>query len=517
MKSPPIVTAKVQNSARSPLPDIRVEDPCTVVIFGGTGDLTQRMLLPGLFTLHCNGLLPEGFAVVGFGRREYTDESYREWMTGHVREHGGAAATPRALKAFFAHVFYHQGDLDDPQAYARLESRLADAAVFPPNRVFYLSTAPEYFSVTLKQLKKAGLISPPVGSPWTRVVIEKPFGHDLASARKLNASVLRLLDERQVYRIDHYLGKETVQNILSFRFANTIFEPVFNRHYIDQVTVFAGESVGMESLRGAYYDKAGALRDMLQNHLLQLLSVVAMEPPGGMNAEALRNEKVKVLQSVRPFSAADLRTQVVRGQYGAGVVGGKKTRAYVDEERIAPDSRTESFVAMRLEIDNWRWSGVPFILATGKRLREKATRVTVRFKRPPLQLFRTVECADDVCDLAEAQPNRLTFHISPDPGIELSFGAKRPAMHLVVENVKMDFRYAETWQVKLPEAYERLLMDVMRGDSSLFTRSDEVEAAWRIVEPALQAWQLDPTLPVHIYEPGAWGPQAAVELNRGPF
>ena len=516
MKSP-VVTAKVQNPEPTPLPEVRVDEPCTVVIFGGTGDLTQRMLIPGLFALFINRLLPENFAVVGFGRREYTDESYRDWMIQCVKQFSHHPAQPKAIKEFFAKVFYQKGDLDDSASYQAMESRIADHSVFPANRVFYLSTGPEFFSVVLKQLKKAGLISSPGGTPWTRVVIEKPFGHDLASARKLNNTVLKLLDEKQVYRIDHYLGKETVQNILSFRFANTIFEPVFNRHYLDQVTVFAGESVGMESLRGAYYDKAGALRDMLQNHLLQLLSVVAMEPPSGMNAEALRNEKVKVLQSVRSLSAADLRANVVRGQYGAGVVGGKKTKAYVDEDRIAADSRTEAFVAIKLEIDNWRWSGVPFILATGKRMKEKATRVTIRFKRPPMQLFRSVECAGDVCDLAEAQPNRLTFHISPDPGIELSFGAKRPAMQLVVENVKMDFRYAETWKVKLPEAYERLLMDVMRGDSSLFTRSDEVEAAWKIVDPVLEAWKTDATLPVHIYEPGASGPQAAVELNRGAF
>jgi glucose-6-phosphate 1-dehydrogenase len=514
----PVVSEQPRDLPSGSLPVIRVDEPCTVLIFGGTGDLTQRMLMPGLFALFTNGLLPEQFAIVGFGRREYDDESYRAWMLQCVKDfahHGKPDA--KLLKEFFSHVHYFKGDLDDAPSYTRLETRLADHAVFPSNRVFYLSTAPEFFAPVLKQLKKAGLITAPGGTPWTRVVIEKPFGTDLTSARKLNATILRLLDERQVYRIDHYLGKETVQNILSFRFANTIFEPVFNHHFIDQVTVFAGESVGMESLRGAYYDKAGALRDMLQNHLLQLLSVVAMEAPSGMNAEAIRNEKVKVLQSIRPLASTDIKTSVVRGQYGAGSVSGKKTKAYVDEERIASGSHTESFVAMKLEIDNWRWAGVPFILCTGKRLKEKATRVTVRFKRPPMQLFHTVECAGDVCDLGEAQPNVLTFHISPDPGIALTFGAKRPAMQLVVENVKMDFRYAETWSVKLPEAYERLLMDVMRGDSTLFTRSDEVEAAWRIVEPVLNSWKNDPTVPVHLYEPGGWGPQAALDLNRGTF
>jgi len=299
-----------------------------------------------------------------------------------------------------------------------------------------------------------------------------------------------------------------VQNILSFRFANAIFEPLFNANYVESVTVSASESVGMENQRGAYYDQSGALRDMLQNHLLQLLCLVAMEPPSGLSAEAVRNEKVKVLQSIRTPMLSEVPQIAVRGQYAAGPLGDRHVPAYVQEERVPPTSRTETFAGLKLFVENWRWAGVPFYIKTGKRLKDKATRITVRFKRPPLQLFHSVQCEGDVCDLSYARPNVLTFHIVPDPGISLNFAAKRPAMQLVVEDVRMDFRYGETWATELPEAYERLLMDVMRGDSTLFTRSDEVEAAWRIVDPILKAWQADSHSALHLYPPGTDGPEA---------
>ena len=493
-------------------PAVRVNDPLTVVIFGGTGDLTRRKLLPGLFALHAEGLLPAQWAIVAVGRRDHDDAGFRAMMADELKRFSRVKTTDETQAAFLARVTYFKGDLDDPAAFARLKTTLDDTALFPPNRVFYLSTEPGYFGPIIASLDANGLISDPQRPPWTRVVIEKPFGRDLASATALSAHVLHLLDESQVYRIDHYLGKETVQNILSFRFANTIFEPVFNSRYVDHIQVTASETVGMESGRGAYYDNAGALRDMLQNHLLQLLCLVAMEPPSGLAADAVRNEKVKILQSIRPPDMNHSAPEVVRAQYASTLADGVRIPAYVNEDRVDPRSRTESFVAMRLQIESWRWAGVPMFLRTGKRLKEKRTSISVHFKTPPLKLFQTVQCEGDVCDLADTRPNVLTFHIMPNPGITLHFAAKRPAMQLVVEDTLMDFRYAEAWSRELPEAYERLLLDVMRGDSTLFTRSDEVDAAWRIVDPVLHAWQNNPLVPLHLYEPGSWGPQSADQL-----
>jgi glucose-6-phosphate 1-dehydrogenase len=363
------------------------------------------------------------------------------------------------------------------------------------------------------KLAETGLVYAPGDPVWSRVVIEKPFGRDLESASRLNHDVLRLLDESQVYRIDHYLGKETVQNILSFRFANTIFEPLFNSQYVEHIQVTASETVGMASGRGAYFDTAGSLRDMMQNHLSQLLCLVTMEPPSGFSSDAVRNEKVKVLQSIRVPTLDDVRTHTVRAQYASGEIAGTKHPAYVDEERVPSDSRTETFVAAKFFIDNWRWSGTPVYLRTGKRMARKQTSITVQFKKPPMELFRTVACEHDVCDLTEARSNVLTFRIQPDEGISLHFATKRPSMHMVVEDSELDFNYSENYQGTLPEAYERLLMDVMRGDATLFMRSDEVEAAWTIMDPILQAWrERDARIPLHFYAPGSWGPAAADEL-----
>jgi len=498
------------------MPDMRVEDPQTLVIFGGTGDLTRRKLLPAMFAMDFEGRLPERLRIVAFGRRDYTSESFREEMRGEVERFQRVKGTAEQVEAFVQRIDYFKGGLDDDASFEALRRRLDDPELYPENRVFYLSTAPGFFGPVIEKLKAAGLIYLPGDPYWSRVVIEKPFGRDLESAMALNQDVLRMLDESQVYRIDHYLGKETVQNILSFRFANTIFEPVFNSTFVDHIQVTASETVGMESGRGAYFDTAGSMRDMMQNHISQLLCLVTMEPPSGFSSDAVRNEKVKVLQSIRPPRIDEVRKNVVRAQYAAGEVKGKGVPAYVNEERVPGSSRTETFVAARFYIDNWRWSGVPVYLRTGKRMARKQTSITVQFKKPPMELFRTVECEGDVCDLTEARPNTLTFRIQPDEGISLHFATKRPSMHMVVEDSELDFNYAENYEGTLPEAYERLLMDVMRGDATLFMRSDEVEAAWRLMDPILQAWQQqDHRIPLHFYAPGTWGPLAADELFEG--
>lgn len=510
-------THNVHASARTGnMPEMTIEDPQTVVIFGGTGDLTRRKLLPALFALFVEGRITETLRIVAFGRRDYTSDSFREEMVEEVMAHQRVDADRAQVETFLGCLDYFKGSLDEAEDFRRLGVDLDDAERYPPNRVFYLSTAPSFFGPITEKLKTAGLIHPAGEERWSRVVIEKPFGRDLESASALNHDILRLLDESQVYRIDHYLGKETVQNILSFRFANTIFEPVFNSQFVDHIQVTASETVGMESGRGAYFDTAGSLRDMMQNHLSQLLCLVTMEPPSGFASDALRNEKVKVLQSIRVPTVDDVRRDVVRAQYAAGQLEGQRIPAYVNEDRVPGDSHTETYVAAKFHIDNWRWSGVPMYLRTGKRMARKQTSITVQFKKPPMELFHTVECENDVCDLTKAQPNMLTFRIQPDEGISLHFATKRPSMHMVVEDSELDFTYGDNYGGSLPEAYERLLMDVMRGDATLFMRSDEVEAAWTIMDPILKAWkERDARIPLHFYAPGTWGPIAADELFEG--
>ncbi len=507
----------LQHGSDAPrLPDVRVEANLSMVIFGGTGDLTRRKLLPAIYALSLEQRMPETFRIVAFGRRDYTQESFREEMTEEIRRFRREEGSEEHLQDFVSRIDYFKGELDKSESFVELEASLSNPDVYPQNRVFYLSTAPSFFEPITKELKKAKLTYK-IGDPsWSRVVIEKPFGHDLESALKLNQDILRTLDESQVYRIDHYLGKETVQNILSFRFANTIFEPVFNNRFVDHIQVTASETVGMESGRGGYFDRAGALRDMMQNHLTQLLCLVTMEPPSNFSSDAVRNEKVKVLQSIRIPTIDEVRQNTVRAQYVAGQVDGENTPAYVNEDRVPGDSRTETFAAAKFFIDNWRWSGVPIFLRTGKRMATKQTSITVQFKQPPMQLFQTVQCENDICDLTESRPNLLTFRIQPDEGISLHFATKRPSMHMVVEDSSLDFGYRENYRKTLPEAYERLLMDVMRGDSTLFTRSDEVEAAWRVMDPILKAWQQrDRRIPLHFYSPGTWGPLASDELFDG--
>jgi glucose-6-phosphate 1-dehydrogenase len=488
---------------------VRPRDDLTLVIFGATGDLTHRKLMPALYAMHAGGLLPGRFAVVAFARRPFDDASYRAAVAESIRRFGRVPAADSDLAAFLDRVFYQRADFEqDAGAFRALRDRLA-LPEFPDNALFYLSVTPELFPLAIERLSGEGLLPRGDVRPWRRIVIEKPFGRDLASARDLNRLCLKFLDEPQIYRIDHYLGKETVQNILSFRFANAIFEPLFTNRYVDHVQITAAETVGMEGGRGAFYDATGALRDMMQNHLLQLLCLVAMEPPSRLTADAIRNEKVKVLQSVRPPSPGCVDSLAIRAQYGAGAIDGRPARAYREEDRVAPDSRTPTFAALRVGIENWRWAGVPFCLRTGKRLARRATEIMVQFKVPPLELFQTVECVGDACDFARAKPNRLVFRIQPSEGIALRFSAKRPVLQMHVEDVEMDFSYSDTWKRELPEAYERLLLDVMRGDSTLFTRSDEVEEAWRIVDPILRAWETLDASPLYAYPAGSWGPPEA--------
>ncbi|MEA2069319.1 MAG: glucose-6-phosphate dehydrogenase [Verrucomicrobiota bacterium] len=491
----------------------RVNDPVTIVIFGASGDLTHRKLIPALYIAYAQDLLPENFTIVGFARRDYDDGTFRGMMADSIKEFSRMPADGKTVARFVEHIRYHKGDLSTPEAYSGLNEKFQDLETYPGNRLFYLSVIPDLFETAVQSLKQAGLVAEPGSSPWTRVVIEKPFGRDLESALALNRELLHHLDESQIYRIDHYLGKETVQNILSFRFANAIFEPVFNRSYVDHIQITAAETVGMEKGRGGYYDEYGALRDMVTNHLLQLLCLVAMEAPGDLSAESIRNEKVKVLNATKLDVRQDITDAVCRGQYGGGVDGdGLHIKGYLEEDRVDPKSNTESFAAMRLSINNWRWAGVPILLRTGKRMARKTTEIVVQFKVPPPQLFQQVECEDDVCDITGIKPNTLIFQIQPNEGIFLKVGTKRPGMRFVVEDVKMDFTYSETWNKSLPEAYERLLLDALHGDSTLFTRSDEVEAEWRVVQPILDnLGKLNP----YAYPPNEWGMPEADWLFHG--
>jgi glucose-6-phosphate 1-dehydrogenase len=494
--------------------EIPVKDPVTIVLFGASGDLTRRKLIPALFIAYTRQLLPEQFSVVGFARREYDEVLFRSMMKEAVMQYSRVEAEEVEVDAFIEHLHYFKGDIASYEAYEGLQRLFTDRAdLFPANRLYYLSIIPSLFEVAVQSLKKAGLIEAPQSKNWSRVVIEKPFGKNLASAKALNAELLRNLDESQIYRIDHYLGKETVQNILSFRFANAIFEPVFNRTYVDHIQITASETVGMESGRGGYYDEYGAIRDMVTNHLLELLCLVTMEPPGDLSADAIRNEKVKVLNALKLDIREDISDAVCRGQYAAGLgADGEMRKGYLEEERIDPASRTETFAAMRMKIDNWRWAGVPIFLRTGKRMAKKTTEISVQFKVPPLQLFQQVECEEEVCDLTNIRPNTLIFKIQPDEGIFLKMSTKRPGLRFVVEDVKMDFSYSGRWKTALPEAYERLLLDTLHGDSTLFTRSDEVEAEWRVVEPILQ--NMDQLKPFS-YPPNEWGVAEAAWLFHG--
>ena len=483
------------------------EHACAIVIFGSSGDLAQRKLLPALFSLEQEGRLDEKSVLVGFSRSETTHEAFRQRMRAAAEAGTFDAA---AWTRFARDLYAVQGDYGDPASYARLKSeldRLDREQGTQGNRLFYLAVPPDAVPGIVRQLGAAGLVpchSGRAARGWTRVVFEKPFGHDLASALALNKEISHILSEDQVYRIDHYLGKETVQNILVFRFANGIFEPLWNYKYVDHVQITVAESLGIGT-RGRFYEGAGALRDIVQNHLLQLLTLVAMEPPVATDADAIRDEKVKVFRAVRPLEPGDVARFVVRSQYAAGTVDGKSAPGYRAESHVAPDSGTETYVALKLLIDNWRWSGVPFYLRTGKRLAAHSTEIVIRFSRIPHLLFR---------NLTEEQtrPNELVLHIQPDEGISLSFGTKAPGSELRITPVTMDFTYACTFGARPMRAYERLLLDAIRGDASLFIREDGVRATWAIVQPILDAWAAGGAGPVSSYPAGDWGPDEADAL-----
>ncbi len=485
----------------------RVPDPSTFVLFGATGDLAHRKVIPALYHLWRTHLLPHEFNIVALGRRDYTSESFRDGLRESLANYSRLLPIdPDVCDELCRRVIYHRCDFADPSGYAGLVDlldRLDEERGMRGNRLFYLATQPSAFAEIVAQLGRAGLDHERHEGGWRRVVIEKPFGRDLESAVRLNREVGKVFRERQVYRIDHYLGKETVRNLLVFRFANGIFEPIWNRRHIDHVQITVAESIGIET-RGAFYEETGASRDFLQNHLLQLLSLVAMEPPVTFEADALRDEKVKVIRAVTRFTPDQVRLDVVRGQYGPGWVSAKPVVAYRQEREVDPESETETFIAARLTIDDWRWSGVPFYLRMGKRLPKRATEIAIQFKDVPHQLFR-----DSATD---PEPNLLAMRIQPDEGIMLRFGAKVPGLGIDVRNVTMDFTYGSAFQTDSPDAYETLILDALLGDASLFTRADEVEEAWSIVDPIIDAWAAMPPPDFPDYEAGTWGPEAADDL-----
>jgi glucose-6-phosphate 1-dehydrogenase len=488
-----------------------VADPVTVVIFGGAGDLAHRKLLPALYNLHVDGVLHPATAVVGIGRKDLSDDQYREFARSGIEQFSRRAIDQDAWEHFARSLFFANIALDQPQGLATLGSRLdviEHERGLVGNRLYYLAVPPSLFVPTVEQLAHARFIGPVGQGPFARLVVEKPIGHDLKSAMAINDAIAKVFDESQIFRIDHYLGKETVQNILVLRFANSIFEPLFNQKYIDHVQITVAEEEGVGT-RAGYYDQSGALRDMLQNHLLQLLALVAMEPPHSLDADVIRDEKLEVLQSLRPLTANAVDASVVRGQYGAGTINGNVAPRYRDEAGVAPASQTETFVAVQACIDNWRWAGVPFFLRTGKRLPRRASEISIQLKHVPPILFNT--------NLSHPlAPNLLTIRIQPDEGFALGISSKVPGPRVKVSPVAMDFDYCDFFKSSSPEAYERLLLDVMTGDATLFMRRDSVEASWTWITPILDRWAEQGDAAIPSYEPGTWGPaEAASLIERG--
>lgn len=489
----------------------------TVAIFGASGDLTARKLVPALYCLWHDGFLADGVPIVGVARREKSNEEFRREMFDAVSASARVGAPTAEQWARFAkRLYYITLDLSQPADYVEFQRKLQaleDAHGVSRKRVFYMATTPELFVPTVSAIHQAGMVPERKSENWLRMVFEKPFGQDLDSAMQLGQTLGRMLREEQIYRIDHYLGKETVQNLLMFRFGNSIFEPLFNRNHVDHVQITVAESQGIEHGRGGYYDKSGAMRDVLQNHVLQLLALVAMETPSVYRAKEIRDEKVKVLEVLSPGDPTDVRNWAVRGQYAAGLMGGKQVPGYLQEDRIAAGSRRETFAAIDCRIDNWRWAGVPFYIRTGKRLPDRVSEIAILFKAPPLHLFKSAEtdAAGGICQLVERRPNSLVFRIQPSESISLSFLAKQPGLQYKAQPVRMDFAYGSSFTQSLPEAYERLLLDVLRGDSTLFMRNDELEAAWRFVTPVLESWENDPTAPEQ-YQAGTWGPKASFDM-----
>ncbi|MBV9334451.1 MAG: glucose-6-phosphate dehydrogenase [Solirubrobacterales bacterium] len=479
--------------------------PTALVIFGATGDLAHRKLLPALYNLAHEGSLPERFEMIGVARRGQEDEDFQDMARESIERFSRRRPDQKVLDGLLGEMRYVPGVFDDDEVYGELGRALREfdkRAGQPLNRVFYLSTAPQFFPVIAGKLGSAGLSQ--CEKAATRIVIEKPFGYDLASARQLNAQVLDVFDESQVFRIDHYLGKETVQNLMALRFANALFEPVWNRNFIDHVQITAAEDIGIGG-RAGYYEGAGALRDLVQNHMMQLLALLTMEPPSSFDADRVRDEKLKVLESIVPPSPGDVPAMAVRAQYGPGVVGGKKVVGYLEEDGVDPHSRTETYAALRLSVSNWRWAGVPVFLRTGKQLARKVTEIVVTLKPVPHLAFKNIGSVG-------VQPNQIILTVQPDEGVSVSLGAKIPGATMRIRPVNMEFRYGTSFLSESPEAYERLILDAMRGDATLFTRGDEIIALWGIIDPILQAWHADTTSPIPQYPAGSAGPAEADRL-----
>jgi glucose-6-phosphate 1-dehydrogenase len=495
------------NPLRERTPEIRAAEACAVVIFGASGDLTRRKLMPALYNLVLGRFLPGGFAVVGVARREKSNESFRGEMREGVAKHSRRKPLDEAVWSDFEKgISYVRGSFEDQKTYQDLKAHLDELdrdRGTRKNRLFYMAVPPNEYAAICAGLKEAELVgkSEP-GAPWTRVVIEKPFGNDLPSARTLNDVVRGVFSEDQVFRIDHYLGKETVQNLLVFRFANSLFEPVWTREHVDHVQITVAEEIGVEG-RGKFYEQTGVTRDIVENHLMQLLCLTAMEPPISLEADAVRDEKVKVLRSLRAVERSKVGDEVIRGQYARGYVRAEEVPAYREEPDVAKDSSVETFVAMRIFIDNWRWSGVPFYVRAGKRMPRRVTEISVQFKKVPHTLFRAAD--------GGITPNVLSLRIQPDEGIAIRFISKEPGQTTVLRDVAMDFRYGAAFGSNTPEAYERLLLDAMRGDATLFTRGDEVEHQWAFWDQVLKTWD-SAGAPPPLYAAGTWGPEQADDL-----
>jgi glucose-6-phosphate 1-dehydrogenase len=479
-------------------------EPCAIVIFGASGDLAQRKLIPALYSLAADKSMAKRFAVVGFSRTPISDEAFQAKAADATRSSGDSGTVDEdTLKNFAQSFSYVSGEYDKPEGFQKLAKHL-DAVdkqfQLGGNRLYYLATPPEVYPLIIQQLKRASLNKPANEKSWVRIIIEKPFGRDLETAVKLNNAVLCVFDESQVYRIDHYLGKDTVQNLLVLRFGNGIFEPLWNRNFVDHVQITASEALGVEQ-RASFYENTGAVRDMIQSHMLQLTALVALEPPAVFDATAVRNEKIKVMQSMRGFTPESIASDVVRGQYGPGTAAGKPVQGYRQEKGVKPESATETFAAVKIKVDNWRWAGVPFYLRTGKRLARRTTEIVIQFRQAPHVVFRGQNVA----------PNRLTLNIQPEEGISISFGAKLPGQEMRVQSVAMDFSYHKAFGGAERSAYTTLLNDCMRGDATLFDRADSVEATWALVDPILEAWRENkPAFPN--YAAGSWGPKESDAL-----
>ncbi len=480
--------------------------PCVMVIYGASGDLTKRKLLPALANLAQEGLLSRQFAIIGFSFDQMTTDAFREKLSTEMKEFAPESLNDELWKWFLERIYYVHGDFNDSSAYQRLKDQVAAVEKehnTQGNRFHYLAVAPAFFSTIVRKLGEAGLTKETNGN-WTRVIVEKPFGHDLESAIQLNKELKEILGEKQIYRIDHYLGKETVQNVMVFRFANSIIEPLWNRTYIDHVQITAAETVGVEH-RGAFYETAGALRDMVPNHLFQLLTLTAMEPPISFEADAVRDKQAEILHAIQMPTPEEVLQNMVRGQYGEGAIDNEQVPAYRSEPNVSPTSNTETFVALKLKIDNWRWGDVPFYLRTGKRLGKRVTEIAIRFRRTPFMLFRKTPIKDP-------RTNQLVIHIQPDEGISLRFGAKVPGSIMKLGLVNMDFDYARDFGASHSTGYERLLYDCMVGDATLFQRADMVEAGWSVIQPLLDVWKALPARGFPNYPSGSWGPKEADDL-----